>query len=326
MSLYKVPKAVLNSMESIRRNFFNSIQNDDKKITWVKWSKVLAAKKHGGLGVSSFFALNRALLFKWVWRSISQDNSLWFRFIRVVHGPQLQYRSPLSSSTWHAILREVNGLKSQGGIEAHQLNQLLELLGSVVLSNFLDRWDWDLNGIGVFCVKDVRNLLDEFFLPKGDIATRWIKQIPIKINVFAWRVFLDRLPTKLNLMCRGFHVGSLFCPSCNYSDEDVSHILFSFPLVVAVSQLVCRWWDVGWTSLGSYSEWLSWFNDIRLGSKVKCLFEGVLYVTWWCLWNFRNQSTFSAQKPRREVIFDDIVTRSFSWCSARCNSTFSWDS
>nr|GEU31241.1 RNA-directed DNA polymerase, eukaryota [Tanacetum cinerariifolium] len=98
---------------------------------------------------------------------------------------------------------------------------------------------------------------------------------------------------------------------CNSSDEDVSHILFSCPLAVAVSQLVCRWWDVGWTSLGSYSEQLSWFNAIRLGSKVKCLFEGVLYVTWWCLWNFRNQSIFSVQKPRRAVNFDDIVTRSF---------------
>ncbi|GKF47775.1 hypothetical protein Tco_0137577, partial [Tanacetum coccineum] len=67
MSLYKVPKA-------------------ERKITWVQWAKVLASKKYGGLGVSSFFALNRALLFKWVWRFISQDNSLWFRFITALHG------------------------------------------------------------------------------------------------------------------------------------------------------------------------------------------------------------------------------------------------
>ncbi|GKD48475.1 hypothetical protein Tco_1277451 [Tanacetum coccineum] len=52
-------------MESLRRNFFNGFQEDDRKIAWVKWSKVLASKKFGGLGVSSFFALNRALLFKW---------------------------------------------------------------------------------------------------------------------------------------------------------------------------------------------------------------------------------------------------------------------
>ncbi|GKB49658.1 RNA-directed DNA polymerase, eukaryota, partial [Tanacetum coccineum] len=74
MSLFKVPKTGLNLMESIRRDFFYGFHGEAKKNFWVKWSKVLAVKKFGGLGVSSFFALNRALLFKWVWRFISRDN------------------------------------------------------------------------------------------------------------------------------------------------------------------------------------------------------------------------------------------------------------
>ncbi|GJY15145.1 hypothetical protein Tco_0385567 [Tanacetum coccineum] len=51
-------------MESIRRNFFNGVQCDERKITWIKWTKVLASKKYGGLGVlSSLYAFNsRALL------------------------------------------------------------------------------------------------------------------------------------------------------------------------------------------------------------------------------------------------------------------------
>nr|GFB48940.1 RNA-directed DNA polymerase, eukaryota, reverse transcriptase zinc-binding domain protein [Tanacetum cinerariifolium] len=65
MSLFKVPKQVFNSMERMRMNFFNGVQEDERNIAWVKWSKVLASKKFGGLGVSSFFALNRALIFKW---------------------------------------------------------------------------------------------------------------------------------------------------------------------------------------------------------------------------------------------------------------------
>ncbi|GKA31311.1 hypothetical protein Tco_0717616, partial [Tanacetum coccineum] len=77
MSLFKVPKAVLKSMESIRRNFFNGIRDGEKKIAWVSWSKVLASKSNGGLGVSSFYALNRGLLFKWIWRFLSRDSSLW---------------------------------------------------------------------------------------------------------------------------------------------------------------------------------------------------------------------------------------------------------
>ncbi|GJT76630.1 RNA-directed DNA polymerase, eukaryota [Tanacetum coccineum] len=61
MSLYKVPKFVLSSMEAIRRNFFYGSQEADKNITWVKWSKVLAAKQFGGLGVSSLFSLYSAI-------------------------------------------------------------------------------------------------------------------------------------------------------------------------------------------------------------------------------------------------------------------------
>nr|GEV36950.1 putative RNA-directed DNA polymerase, eukaryota, reverse transcriptase zinc-binding domain protein [Tanacetum cinerariifolium] len=57
MSLYKVPKTVLNAMESIRRNFFNGIQDGDKKILWIKWAKVLASKDHGGLGIQLFICM-----------------------------------------------------------------------------------------------------------------------------------------------------------------------------------------------------------------------------------------------------------------------------
>ncbi|GJW37469.1 hypothetical protein Tco_0060389 [Tanacetum coccineum] len=41
MSLYKVPKAILSSMEAIRRDFFNGSKDNDWKIAWVKWAKIL---------------------------------------------------------------------------------------------------------------------------------------------------------------------------------------------------------------------------------------------------------------------------------------------
>nr|GFB77006.1 RNA-directed DNA polymerase, eukaryota [Tanacetum cinerariifolium] len=112
----------------MRMNFFNGEQEGERKIAWVKWSKVLASKKFGGLGVSSFFALNRALIFKWV----------------------------LS-----AVLLE-------GGAESHQLSLLTNLLDTVILSNMKDIWLFDLNEDGRFCVKDVRCLLDDVFLPKAE--------------------------------------------------------------------------------------------------------------------------------------------------------------
>nr|GEZ80059.1 RNA-directed DNA polymerase, eukaryota [Tanacetum cinerariifolium] len=75
MSFFKVPKGILNSMEAIRSKFFNGMEPSTKKITWAAWNKVLASKENEGLGVSSYHALNHALLLKWVWRFISQDGS-----------------------------------------------------------------------------------------------------------------------------------------------------------------------------------------------------------------------------------------------------------
>ncbi|GJV24186.1 RNA-directed DNA polymerase, eukaryota [Tanacetum coccineum] len=211
-------------------------------------------------------------------------------------------------------------------IEAHQLSQLQLLVGPVILSNANDRWVWSLSGDGVFQVKDIRRLLDESFLPKDNTATRWVKFIPIKINVFAWKVSIDRLPTRMNLLRRDIHVPDFFCPICKDSTEDSSHLFFSCDLAVDISRLVCRWWNLTWSPLASYDEWLTWFKGIRLGSKIKNMLEGVFYIAWWSIWNFRNCLLFAAQNPRKDIIFDDIVMRAYTWCHARCNSSFSWDS
>ncbi|GJY88561.1 hypothetical protein Tco_0503189 [Tanacetum coccineum] len=114
MSIYKVPKSVLHTMESLSRNFFNGVQADERNITWIKWPKVLASNKYGGLGVSSFYALNRALLFKWVWRFILAEKSLWCRFIKAMHGNSLLKLSHFLGSTWNVIMREVFLLKERG--------------------------------------------------------------------------------------------------------------------------------------------------------------------------------------------------------------------
>ncbi|GJX07756.1 RNA-directed DNA polymerase, eukaryota [Tanacetum coccineum] len=113
MSIFKAPKGVLKEMESIRNNFFIGADLLDKKITWVAWNKVLASKKKGGLGVSSFYALNRALLLKWVWRFVSQDGSLWFQVIQAIYESTIDSHSVQMASNCCSILREMLLLKSK---------------------------------------------------------------------------------------------------------------------------------------------------------------------------------------------------------------------
>ncbi|GKB31404.1 RNA-directed DNA polymerase, eukaryota, partial [Tanacetum coccineum] len=121
--------------------------------------------------------------------------------------------------------------------------------------------------------RNIRCSLMKIFFLHDSVATRWVKFIPIKINVFAWRVYLDRLPTRLNLNRRNIQVLDQSCPVCKDAAEEVSHLFFSCPLAVDVHRLICRWWNLTWSPLSSYEEWLSWFKDIRLGSILKCMLE-----------------------------------------------------
>ncbi|GJY27091.1 RNA-directed DNA polymerase, eukaryota [Tanacetum coccineum] len=169
-------------------------------------------------------------------------------------------------------------------------------------------------------------LTDDLFLPSSALATRWVKCIPIKINIFIWRARLDRLPTRSNLANRGVVLDSLLCPICGSVPEDASHFLFQCGLSKLVFRKICRWWDLVPNDMSSFSDWDVWFSGIRLPCKLKLILEGVFYVAWWHIWRFRNQSIFAETPPRRSVLFDDIVSRAFDWCVSRCNSSFSWDS
>ncbi|GJU52622.1 RNA-directed DNA polymerase, eukaryota, partial [Tanacetum coccineum] len=161
----------------------------------------------------------------------------------------------------------------RGGVESHQLSLLNDLVSSVSLSNSEDRWVWNLKGNGLFRVCDIRNLLDEKFLSKVEVVTRWIKYIPIKINIFDWKVCLDRLPTRLNLVRRDIQVSSLDCPICSLSHESTAHIFYSCSMASDLFRLICRWWDLDYYPLGSYADWLSWFKNIRMGSTLKSILE-----------------------------------------------------
>ncbi|GJU89933.1 RNA-directed DNA polymerase, eukaryota [Tanacetum coccineum] len=175
---------------------------------------------------------------------------------------------------------------------------------------------------GEFKVKAVRNYLDDLLLPSQNAPTRWVKCIPIKVNVFAWRARRDRLPTRLNLSRRGVAVDSSLCPLCDIAVEDNHHVFFCCNLAKSVIRKICLWWDLDSHVFSSFSDWDGWFLSIRMSSSIKSILEGVFCVAWWRLWMFRNQLIFYASPPRRSVVFDDIasqITAGQSGCDTQPN-------
>nr|GEX11404.1 RNA-directed DNA polymerase, eukaryota [Tanacetum cinerariifolium] len=108
---------VLNKLEAIRSHFFHGVDPSVRKMMLVKWNNVLASKEMGGLGVSSFYALNRALIFKWVWRLRTQGNSIWTKVIKALHDEEGNLDWPTTAkfpSNWLDIIRSFSNLYNKG--------------------------------------------------------------------------------------------------------------------------------------------------------------------------------------------------------------------
>nr|GEY28823.1 RNA-directed DNA polymerase, eukaryota, reverse transcriptase zinc-binding domain protein [Tanacetum cinerariifolium] len=150
-------------------------------------------------------------------RFFSQKNSLWVRVVKALHGEDGKLMgNGVNTSFWDVAwcgdiafknlvprLYELEYMKNievasklspeglefsfrrnpRGGVEEAQFERLKEIVEGVTLSNSNDRWSWSLVGSGDFSVSSVRKLIDNAILPKGISKTRWIKEVPIKINV-----------------------------------------------------------------------------------------------------------------------------------------------
>ncbi|GJT16685.1 RNA-directed DNA polymerase, eukaryota, reverse transcriptase zinc-binding domain protein [Tanacetum coccineum] len=149
-------------------------------------------------------------------------------------------RIPLLPSDWCSVLRRT----PRGGAEMNQLEALKAAIGDVALTDQSDTWQWSLDVAAGYSVASARVLIDNTMLEAGLAATRWIRHIPIKINVFLWRLNLNRLPSRVNLDRKGIEVDSLLCPTCQLDVEIVNHIFFNCEMAKDLWALLAKWWEL----------------------------------------------------------------------------------
>ncbi|GKB47389.1 RNA-directed DNA polymerase, eukaryota [Tanacetum coccineum] len=292
MSIHKVPLGVLRKLEAIRSHFFNGCAPNCNKASWVNWKNALASKKKGGLGIASLYALNRGLMFKWYWRFQTQGSSLWSRVIKALHGEtgNVNASSGLKTS-WTNIVKEVNFLASKG-IDLR--TPICFKLGNGEKARFWeDIW---FDGVphktrfphvyALESCKDITvasktshlNFASSLYGPGTFLAL--VRFVPIKVNVIAWKVKNNSLPTRFNISRRGISINCIKCAICDIGVETVNHLFFSCELVTQLVKMIVRWRSVPYLEIDSYAEWVSWMDNLHLPIKNKLMLEGVFYVMW----------------------------------------------
>nr|GEX99917.1 RNA-directed DNA polymerase, eukaryota, reverse transcriptase zinc-binding domain protein [Tanacetum cinerariifolium] len=232
--------------------FFNGHEVGSDKATWVKWNSVLTAKDSGGLGVSSLYALNRGLMMKWVWRFYNQKTSLWANVIKAIHGEdesmefmRLKLGNGDMASLW-------NDNWSSGGVLKDFYPRLYALENGKSVNVYTKLSDPSMD-YSFRC--KARGGAEQEQLDALMDLTRWVKYVPIKVNVLAWKIKMDVLPTRLNISRRGIDIHSISCPICDCGVESSEHLFFRCNLTRQIARKISLWWNVNYEDVNSYDEW-----------------------------------------------------------------------
>ncbi|KAH1206093.1 Serine/threonine-protein phosphatase 7 [Glycine max] len=77
----------------------------------------------------------------------------------------------------------------------------------------------------------------------------WVLKIPPRADMFSWRLFRDRLPTRANLLRRNVVLQQTMCPLCGNHQEEAGHLFFHCRMTIGL------WWEfMSWTRFkGAFS-------------------------------------------------------------------------
>lgn len=175
--------------------------------------------------------------------------------------------------------------------ERESLSALLGLIGSTLLTDSPDTVTWELTGSGKFTVKSLYHKLCQGpaqLVVKG----LWSARLPLKIKLFLWQLFRNKLPTSLNVAKRnGPATGP--CALCG-APEDANHVFFQCPLARFAWSAVRTAASVQWDPRSS-NELVNLLDSVQgSGKRVMWSCAGALL---WAIWLTRNKLTIEGCFP-----------------------------
>ena len=211
----------------------------------------------------------------------------------------------------------------RGGREEEELINLRSELEVVEFSNQVDCLQWSLTNSGIYTVKSLRSTLDNLILlPSDGDEFKWNKLVPIKVNILFWRVWLNRIPTRLNLQNKGIICPSIMCPLCDLEAEDINHLFYRCSLAKTLWSKVMEWWGLIFhQDLSMESIWCT-VSAARLQGLAATVFDAIFRSVIWLMWSCRNDKVFDSADTSHAspfVLFRKLQAVVFNWVVCRCN-------
>jgi len=164
----------------------------------------------------------------------------------------------------------------------------------------LDVWSWFPDPTGGYSVRGAYRILTNRIPSHDAISSNllWHQDVPLKVSVFAWRLFRNRLPTKVNLFSKGIisHESQLCVGGCGLL-ETKNHLFLECSFFGTIWQLVRHWLVVHSADSSIIMNHFSQFDNLLGFSKLRISFMLVfLFATSLVIWKEIHDRIFRDKK------------------------------
>ncbi|GKB29952.1 RNA-directed DNA polymerase, eukaryota, reverse transcriptase zinc-binding domain protein [Tanacetum coccineum] len=214
------------------------------------------------------------------------------------------------------------------------ISSILSLMDGLVFDTSKeDEWVWNIESSGNFSVSSLCSLIQKKMLVTFVDSPKfvWNSWVPRKVNFYAWRLALDRLPTRENLSRRGLiHLDSSSCLFCGSDVESKEHCFLSCPKIKLIWLKIWSWWNVPPLFNPSLDDILHGIPRLFSNKWKAKLFHAICLGCIRSVWAWRNRilhASSDEEKSRalREDIFPAVQRMLLLWTSNRApKNRFSW--
>ncbi|KAG8060373.1 hypothetical protein GUJ93_ZPchr0002g26796 [Zizania palustris] len=173
---------------------------------------------------------------------------------------------------------------------------------SIVLSDTKDSVLWSLTSKGTFTVSSFYLALKTQNLVKRRNVV-WGLKVPLKIKIFLWLAYKNKILTRDNLVKRGWKGDIKNCVFC-CREESVQHLFFDCSVAKFIWRMVYTCFNIG-PFADMKHVWDTWFG--KLNKRVRNVVGVGLAAVFWSVWRSRNDACFQNKLINDPLIFVKLI-------------------
>ncbi|KAJ0704409.1 putative reverse transcriptase zinc-binding domain-containing protein [Helianthus annuus] len=201
--------------------------------------------------------------------------------------------------------------------ELAEKSSLEALLQSASLGGSEDSWMWTAGSANSFEVAGVKRWLRGSPVSDSAFVFSWSSWVPNKCNIFMWRAFLDRLPTKVALVRRNIAIENQLCVWCGTYDESIEHVLTGCVTSMGVWSAIATCCKIPRPFVFHVKDLVDLHDQSGVLGVKKTLLHGIIIITCWRLWRARNEKLFNSKNSNVVEMVADIKSLGFLWYKHR---------